>query len=106
VIKLDHPGQSTELFDDYQPSSLGYLLNPSLFFTNVRREVLEDDKIISMINTSVLKVYFTDRKEPSYDWGYPSQLDDWYYDIPQRLDEFDSPIYVLIANPAKEVIST
>ena len=46
-----------------------------------------------------MKVYFTDR-EPGDRWGYPSQMDDLYFDIVTPFSEYENPFYVTIANPS------
>ena len=44
-----------------------------------------DASIINMIDLNVLKVYFSEH-EPTEDWGYPTQLDDLYFDEPTAID--------------------
>ena len=59
--------------------------NPGLFFDGVfdvhKHAAIENDpRIVNQIDLNILKVYFTE-KEPSTKWGYPTQMDDLYFDV-------------------------
>ena len=61
--------------------------------------VENDPRIVNQIDLNVMKVYFTDR-EPSYRWGYPTQMDDLYFDEVTPVSLYENPFYVTIANPS------
>ena len=58
-----------------------------------------DPRIVNQIDLNVIKVYFTDR-EPQWNWGYPTQMDDLYDDVVTATDAYENPFYVTIANPS------
>ena len=87
------------MFDDQD-----ILENAGLYFTNIfsvhkHGEVEDDPRIINLIDLNVLKVYFSER-EPTEAWGYPTQLDDLYFDEPQSISAYGKEMWVVIANPS------
>ena len=64
--------------EDSAPGSLA-----GLYFDGVFTQAYFDPHatVLNMINLDVLKVYFTNR-EPTEAWGYPTQMDDLYEDLP------------------------
>ena len=75
-----------------------------LYFNGVfnvhKHEPIENDpRIVNQINLNVMKVYFTD-KEPTWQWGYPTQMDDLYFDVITPVSLYKNPFYVTIANPS------
>ena len=91
--------QILHVFDDQTT-----LQNASLYFSGIfnvhKHEQLEDDpRIINLIDLNVLKVYFSER-EPTESWGYPTQLDDLYYDVPTPINKYGKDVWVIIANPS------
>ena len=70
-----------------------------IFNANKHHYEEDDPRIISLIDLNVMKVYFSN-KEPTKDWGYPTQLDDLYHDRVVPLSEYGSTFYVTIANPS------
>lgn len=97
----------------FQPTQLQFIkvtnaqttIDAGLYFTGIfdvhKHEAIENDpRIVNQIDLNVLKVYFSER-EPVWDWGYPSQLDDLYEDIVTPLDLFNTKVvYVTISNPS------
>ena len=60
--------------------------------------------VVNLINLDMLKVYFTNR-EPTTTWGYPTQMDDLYSDVPTQLNQYADPMFLTIANPSRETLA-
>ena len=94
--------QILHVFDDQSVIEKAALYFSGIF--NVHKhdqlgEPEDDPRIINLIDLNVLKVYFSER-EPTEDWGYPTQLDDLYFDEPTAIDQYGKDVWFVIANPS------
>ena len=94
VIKIN------KLYDEqHAPGSLAGLYFKGVF----DQPTPANATLVNMINLDMLKVYFTNR-EPTKDWGYPTQMDDLYTDTAIQMSQYSNPMYVTIANPSHEAL--
>ena len=91
--------QIIHFFDEQTILAHAGLYFTGIFNTHKHAEVEDDPRLINMIDLNVLKVYFSER-EPTEYWGYPTQLDDLYFDEPTAINYYGQDVWVIIANPS------